>query len=71
LAAYLFEDGLRAGFPEKARDVFAEGSGLVAWGRGALADVLRAVDGAHASFEDEFPALGACPRAERNLAAAL
>src|SRR5712691_103323 len=42
-----------------------------AWSGVALADVLRAVDGADAGFEDEFAAFGACPRAEGHLTAAL
>src|ERR1700730_8988083 len=66
-----FEDGLRAGLEEEARDVFAESGGLLGRRGGALADILRAVDGADAGFEDEFAALGAGPGAERNLAAAL
>src|SRR6202035_548615 len=42
-------------------------------GRGGstLPEVLRAVDGADASFEDEFVVLGASPGADGNLAATL
>ena len=71
LASHGFEDGLRAGLEEETSDVFAEGGGLVGRCGGALSDVLRAVDGADAGFEDKFAALGSCPRAERNLTAAL
>ena len=63
LATDCFEDGLGAGFEEEARDVFAESGGLVGRGGGALADILRAVDGADAGFQDEFAALGAGPSA--------
>ena len=63
LASYCFENGLGAGFEEEARNVFAESGGLVWRCCGALADILRAVDGADAGFEDEFPALGARPGA--------
>src|ERR1700719_1066447 len=66
-----FEDGLRAGFEEQAGDVFAESGGLVGCGGGALADILRAVDGADTGIEDEFVAFGAGPGAKGNLAAAL
>jgi hypothetical protein len=71
LAPDFFEDGLRAGFQQQEGDVFAESGGLLRRGGGALADILRAVYGADAGFEDEFAALGARPGAERNLAAAL
>src|SRR5258708_8792302 len=71
LASDCFEDGLRAGLEEEARDVFAESGGLLGRRGGTLADILRAVDGADAGFEDEFAALGAGPGAEGNLTAAL
>src|SRR6266436_3047429 len=71
LAPDFFEDGLRAGFEEEARDVFAESGGLLGRGGGTLADILRTVDRADAGFEDEFAALGAGPGAEGNLTAAL
>src|SRR6266478_8010901 len=71
LAPDFFEDGLRAGFEEEARDVFAERGGLLGRGGGTLADILRTVDRADAGFEDEFAALGAGPGAKRNLAATL
>jgi hypothetical protein len=63
LASYCFEDGLGTGFEEEAGDVFAESGSLVGRGGGALADILGAVDGADAGFEEEFAALGARPRA--------
>src|SRR5258707_3732543 len=66
LASDCFEDGLRAGLEEEARDVFAESGGLLGRRGGTLADILRAVDGADAGFEDEFAALGAGPGAEGN-----
>src|ERR1700730_17828606 len=66
-----FEDGLRAGLDKEASDVFTEGGCLVGRCGGALAHILRAIDGADAGFEDEFAAFGARPGAERNLAAAL
>src|SRR6267143_2315661 len=71
LTSYCFEDGLGAGFEEEAGDVFAKSGGLVWRCGGALADILRAVDGADAGFENKFAALDARPGAERNLAAAL
>src|ERR1700741_1937418 len=71
LTGDLFEDGLGAGFEEKTGDVFAKGGGLIGRCGGALADVLRTVDGADAGVEDKFAALGARPGAERNLTAAL
>ena len=71
LAPDFFEDGLRAGLQEQASDVFAKSGGLIGRCGGALADILRAVDGADAGFEDEFAALGARPGTEGNLAAAL
>src|SRR5882724_11406481 len=70
LATDCFEDGLGTGFEEEARDVFAESGGLVWRCCGALADILRAVDGADTGFENKFAALDARPGAERNLAAA-
>jgi len=63
LAPDFFEDGLRAGLEEQASDVFAESGGLLGRCGGALADILSAVDGADAGFEDEFAALGTGPRA--------
>ena len=63
LTSYCFENGLGAGFEEEARDVFAESRGLLGRGNGTLADILRAVDGADAGFQDEFAALGAGPSA--------
>src|SRR5216684_6385193 len=71
LAPDLFEDGLRAGLEEQASDVFAESGGLLGRCGGALADILRAVDGTDAGFEDEFTAFRARPGTEGNLAAAL
>src|SRR5258706_6653206 len=71
LTSDCFEDRLGAGFEEEAGDVFAEGGGLVGRCCGALADVLRAVDGADTGFKNKFAALDARPGAERNLAAAL
>ena len=71
LAPNFFEDGLRAGLEEQASDMFAESGGLLGRGGGTLPDILRAVDGADAGFEDQFAALRARPGAERNLAAAL
>src|SRR5260221_11150168 len=71
LASDCFEDGLRAGLEEEARDVFAESGGLLGRRGGTLAGILRAGDGADAGFEDEFAALGAGPGAEGNLTAAL
>src|SRR5258708_10028839 len=71
LAPDFFEDGLRAGLEEQASDVFAESGGLLGRCGGALADILRAVDGTDAGFEDEFTAFRARPGAEGNLAAAL
>src|SRR6266849_4255067 len=71
LAPDFFEDGLRAGLEEQASDVFAESGGLLGRGGGALADILRAVDGTDAGFEDKFAAFRARPSAERHLAAAL
>src|SRR6267154_731828 len=70
LTSDCFEDGLGAGFEEEAGDVFAESGGLVWRCGGALADILRAVDGADAGFENKFAALDTRPGAERNLAAA-
>src|SRR5260370_39098743 len=71
LSSHFFEDGLRAGFDEQAGNMFAESDGLVGRRRRALPHILRTVDGADASFEHKFAALGARPRAERNLAATL
>src|ERR1700682_689276 len=71
LASDRFEDGLRAGFEEQAGDVLAESGGLVGRSGGALANILRAVDGADTGIEDEFVAFGAGPGAEGNLTAAL
>src|SRR5712692_11938093 len=71
LSSYFFEDGLRAGFDEQAGHVLAESDGLVGRRRSALPHILRAVDGADTSFENKFPALGARPGAEGNLAATL
>src|SRR5260221_14629457 len=71
LASDCFEDGLRAGLEEEARDVFAESGGLVGRRGGTLAGILRAVDGADAGFADEFARLGPGPGAEGNLTAAL
>src|SRR5260370_2118079 len=51
LAPDFFEDGLRAGLDEQASDVFAESRGLLGRCRGALANILSAVDGADADFE--------------------
>src|ERR1700730_1163161 len=66
-----FEDGLRAGLEKEASDVFAESGGLVGHCGGGLADILRAIDGTDAGFQDEFAAFVARPGAEGNLAAAL
>src|ERR1700676_727746 len=66
-----FEYGLRAGFEKETSDVLAESGGLVGRCRGALVDVLRAIDRADTGFEDEFAALGARPGTEGNLTAAL
>src|SRR5258706_7764647 len=71
LGSHCFEDGLRAGLEEEASYVFAEGGGLVGGCGGALADVLRAIDGTDAGFENEFAAFGACPCADGDLTAAL
>src|SRR6266849_4392551 len=71
LAPDFFEDGLRAGLKEQASDVFAESGGLLGRCGGALADILSAVDGTDAGFEDEFTAFRARPGAEGHLAAAL
>src|SRR5712692_5946590 len=71
LSSYFFEDGLRAGFDEQAGHVLAESDGLVGRRRSALLDVLRAVDGADASFENKLSTLSARPGAEGNLAATL
>jgi len=71
LAAHFFEDGLRTGLKEEAGNVFAEGGSLAWSGSSPLADVLRAVNGADAGFEDKFAALGASPGADGNLAATL
>src|SRR5260370_42368127 len=71
LSSYFFEDGLRAGFDEEPGNMFAESDSLVRRRRGALPHILRAVDGADASFENKLPALGARPGAEGNLAATL
>src|ERR1700736_3452115 len=68
LAPPPFGDGLPAGPQKETRDVFAESGGLLGWSRCALPDILRAVDGTDAGFENEFAALGACPGAEGNLA---
>src|SRR6267378_4436891 len=70
LTSDCFENGLGAGFEEETRDVFAKSGGLVWRCGGALADILRAVDGADTGFENKFAALDARPGAERNLAAA-
>src|SRR5258708_395206 len=71
LSSYFFEDGLRAGFEEEPGNMFAESDSLVRRRRGALPHILRAVDGADASFENKFSPLGARPGTERNLAATL
>src|SRR5260370_33258980 len=67
LSSYFFEDGLRAGFEEEPGNMFAESDSLVRRRRGTLPHILRAVDGADASFENKFPALGARPGAAGNL----
>src|SRR5216684_8791185 len=69
LAPDFFEDGLRAGLEEQASDVFAESGGLLGRCGGALANILSAVDGTDAGFEDEFTAFRARPGAEGHLAA--
>src|SRR5260370_198357 len=71
LSSHFFEHGLRAGFHEQPANMFAQSGGLVGRRRRALPHILRTVDGADASFENKFSALGARPRAERNLAATL
>src|SRR5260370_30440311 len=71
LSSPFIEDGLRAGLDEQAGNMSGESDGLVGRRRRALPHILRTVDGADASFENKFSALGARPRAERNLAATL
>src|SRR5579864_1207981 len=70
-AAHFFENGLSTRFDQEPRHLLAEFGRLFGGTGGALLNVLRAVDGADASVEDEFRAFDACPRAERNLAATL
>src|SRR5260370_24873229 len=71
LSSSVFEDGLRAGFEEEPGNMFAESDRLVRRRRGTLPHILRAVDGADASFENKLSPLGARPGAEGNLASTL
>src|SRR6266851_4121760 len=71
LNSYFFEDGLRAGFEEEPGNMFAESDRLVRRRRRTLPHILRAVDGADASFENKLSPLGARPGTERNLASTL
>src|SRR5712692_6277147 len=71
LSSNFFEDELRAGFEEEPGNMFAESDGLVGRRRSALPHILRAVDGADASFENKLSTLGARPGTERNLASTL
>src|SRR5579859_1597970 len=71
LGANCFENSLSSRFEEQARNVFAERGGLLRRRGGALTDILRAVDGTDAGFEDKFAMFGTGPGADGNLAAAL
>src|ERR1700751_3241926 len=63
LATHIFQDVLRAGFDKQVGHAFAKGAGLLGRCGGALLNVLKSVDGAHAGVEDQFVILDARPSA--------
>src|SRR5262250_259245 len=71
LAARFLKDTLRASVDEKPGHTLAEIASLIGGSRGALLDVLHAVDRADARFQNEFAALDTGPCAERHLATTL